>query len=50
MLRMYAIFSRPRPMVRRGDYYGPEPRARSTDKPEIDPGVDPHSRHVVFVN
>jgi two-component system chemotaxis response regulator CheY len=48
--RMYAIFSRPRPMVRRGDYYGPEPRTFSTHKPESAPDVDPHSRDVVFVD
>ena len=32
--RMTAVLANPRPMVRRGDYYGPEPRKMWTYKPE----------------
>lgn len=34
--RMAAVLTSPRPMVRRGDYYGPEPRKMSTYKPDAD--------------
>jgi two-component system, chemotaxis family, chemotaxis protein CheY len=40
--RILSVLTMPRPMVRRGDFYGPEPRKLSTYKPEIDPGIDPH--------
>jgi two-component system chemotaxis response regulator CheY len=36
--RVVSVLAHPRPMVRRGDYYGPEPRKPSSYKPEIDPG------------
>jgi DNA-binding response OmpR family regulator len=36
--RIVSVLLHPRPMVRRGDYYGPEPRKPSTYKPEIDIG------------
>jgi two-component system, chemotaxis family, chemotaxis protein CheY len=36
--RILSVVTHPRPMVRRGDYYGPEPRKMSTYKPENDPG------------
>jgi CheY-like chemotaxis protein len=36
--RVLSILTNPRKMVRRGDYYGPEPRRMSTYKPENDPG------------
>jgi len=36
--RLLSVITNPRPMVRRGDYYGPEPRKPSSYKPEIDPG------------
>jgi two-component system, chemotaxis family, chemotaxis protein CheY len=36
--RILSVVMHPRPMVRRGDYYGPEPRKLSTYKPENDPG------------
>jgi CheY-like chemotaxis protein len=36
--RILSVIMHPRPMVRRGDYYGPEPRKLSTYKPENDPG------------
>ena len=35
--RIISIVTNPRPMVRRGDYYGPEPRRQSAYKPENDP-------------
>jgi CheY-like chemotaxis protein len=44
--RVLSILTNPRKMVRRGDYYGPEPRRMSTYKPENDPGFD----NVVLVN
>ncbi len=55
--RMVSVLTEPRMMVRRGDYYGPEPRKPSSYKPEADgygpevsPAVDqPHS-NVIFVN
>jgi two-component system chemotaxis response regulator CheY len=31
--RLVAIVSQPRPVVKRGDYYGPEPRRLMTDAP-----------------
>ena len=34
--RIVAILTRPRAMVRLGDYYGPEPRKLSTYKPDSD--------------
>ena len=33
-----SVLVKPRPMVKVGDYYGPEPRKLSTYKPEFDPG------------
>jgi two-component system chemotaxis response regulator CheY len=36
LARLTAVLTTPRPMVRRGDYYGPEPRKLSTYKPAID--------------
>ena len=36
--RIVSVLAHPRPMVRRGDYYGPEPRKPSTYKPELDMG------------
>jgi CheY-like chemotaxis protein len=34
--RILSVLTKPRTMVRRGDYYGPEPRKASTYKPEAD--------------
>jgi DNA-binding response OmpR family regulator len=34
--RIVSVLAKPRAMVRRGDYYGPEPRKPSTYKPEAD--------------
>jgi two-component system chemotaxis response regulator CheY len=36
--RMLSIITNPRKMIRKGDYYGPEPRRMSTYKPEADSG------------
>jgi CheY-like chemotaxis protein len=36
LTRMVAVLTAPRPMVRLGDYYGPEPRQLSTYKPAVD--------------
>jgi two-component system, chemotaxis family, chemotaxis protein CheY len=36
--RMLSIITNPRRMIRKGDYYGPEPRRMSTYKPEADSG------------
>jgi two-component system, chemotaxis family, chemotaxis protein CheY len=38
--RLTSIIARPRPVVRRGDYYGPEPRKLVTD-PVTEPSVAP---------
>jgi DNA-binding response OmpR family regulator len=46
LARLVSILSRPRRMVRKGDYYGPEPRRLSSYKPESDPGWG----QIVFVN
>jgi two-component system chemotaxis response regulator CheY len=34
--RLASVMSRPRPMVKRGDYYGPSPRPLASYKPEAD--------------
>ena len=34
--RILSVLTKPRAMVRRGDYYGPEPRKLSTYKPDAD--------------
>jgi two-component system, chemotaxis family, chemotaxis protein CheY len=44
MARIAAILSGPRPMVRRGAFYGPEPRKSHTYKPQFDPA------HTVLLN
>src|SRR5215471_10783106 len=36
--RLVSVITQPRKMVRKGDYYGPEPRKPSTIKPENDSG------------
>ncbi len=41
-----SILVNPRPMIRKGDYYGPEPRRLSSYKPECDPGLS----EVVFID
>ena len=43
LARLLSVLTKPRAMVRRGDYYGPELRKLSTYKPEADgygPGAD----------
>ena len=37
LARMVSILAKPRQMVKKGDYYGPEPRKMSSYKPENDP-------------
>jgi two-component system chemotaxis response regulator CheY len=39
LARFVSLIARPRRMVRKGSYYGPEPRRLSTYKPENDPGL-----------
>jgi two-component system, chemotaxis family, chemotaxis protein CheY len=39
LARLVSIIAKPRPMVKKGDYYGPEPRRLSSYKPEDDPGL-----------
>ena len=39
LTRILGVMTMPRPMVRRGNYYGPEPRKLSTYKPDADHGV-----------
>ena len=34
--RILSVLTKPRSMVKRGDYYGPEPRKMATYKPEAD--------------
>ena len=46
LARFVSILAKPRPMVRRGDYYGPAPRKPSTYKPDDDPQLN----HIVLVN
>jgi CheY-like chemotaxis protein len=36
--RIVTILAKPRQMIRRGEYYGPEPRKLAAYKPEFDPG------------
>jgi two-component system, chemotaxis family, chemotaxis protein CheY len=38
LARVAAILTKPRRMVQKGDYYGPDPRQLSSYKPESDPG------------
>jgi CheY-like chemotaxis protein len=39
--RIVGVVTMPRPMIRRGNYYGPEPRPFSTYKPDLDRGGAP---------
>ena len=39
LARIVSILVKPRRMMKRGDYYGPEPRKLATYKPESDPGL-----------
>ena len=40
LARIVSIIVKPRRMMRRGDFYGPEPRKLATYKPDFDPGFD----------
>jgi len=40
LARIVSILAKPRRMMARGDYYGPEPRKLSSYKPESDPAFD----------
>jgi len=42
LTRIVGVLSMPRPMIQRGNYYGPEPRKYSTYKPEFDQGIGRH--------
>jgi two-component system, chemotaxis family, chemotaxis protein CheY len=44
LARFVSILAKPRQMVKKGDYYGPEPRKISSYKPESDP-----AREIVYV-
>ena len=54
--RILSVLTKPRTMVRRGDYYGPEPRKLASYKPEADSYnlrsdevVDQRSAFTIFV-
>ncbi|MGH6769393.1 MAG: response regulator transcription factor [Xanthobacteraceae bacterium] len=40
LTRILGVMTQPRPMIRRGSYYGPEPRKLSTYKPQVDHGIE----------
>jgi DNA-binding response OmpR family regulator len=42
LTRIVGVLAKPRPMIQRGSYYGPEPRKYSTYKPEFDQGIGRH--------
>ena len=46
LTRLVSILANPRRMVRKGDYYGPEPRKMASYKPEIDLALS----QVVLIN
>ena len=62
--RILSVLAKPRNMVKRGDYYGPEPRKTSSYKPEMDnhtaepeadrtavkTAVDRSHPHMIFLN
>lgn len=39
LTRIVGVITMPRPMIQRGDYYGPEPRKFSTYKPDFDQAI-----------
>jgi two-component system chemotaxis response regulator CheY len=47
LARLVAILAKPRRMVKKGDYYGPEPRTLSSYKPDPDAGL---GSQIVLVN
>jgi two-component system, chemotaxis family, chemotaxis protein CheY len=46
LARLISIIARPRRMIKKGDYYGPEPRKISFSKPQADAGQS----EIVLVN
>jgi len=46
LARIVSILKKPRPIVKQGDYYGPEPRKLASYKPETDAGYS----QIVLVN
>jgi YesN/AraC family two-component response regulator len=38
LARIVSILSKPRKMMKQGDYYGPEPRTKAAYRPDADPG------------
>ncbi|HEX4408094.1 MAG TPA: response regulator [Xanthobacteraceae bacterium] len=46
LARMVSILTKPRKMLKQGDYYGPEPRSAATYRPDIDPGYS----QIVLIN
>jgi two-component system chemotaxis response regulator CheY len=46
LARIVSILSKPRRMMKQGDYYGPEPRTKAAYRPDVDPGFE----HVFLVN
>jgi two-component system, chemotaxis family, chemotaxis protein CheY len=45
LTRIVGVLAQPRPMIQRGNYYGPEPRKFSTYKPDFDQGIGTHDTH-----
>lgn len=39
LTRIVGVLAQPRPMIQRGNYYGPEPRKLSTYKPDFDQSI-----------
>jgi len=50
LARIVSILARPRRMIKKGDYYGPEPRKLASYKPDLDPHIDPRTDEVYLVN
>jgi CheY-like chemotaxis protein len=53
--RLLSVLAKPRPMVKRGSYYGPEPRKLSTYKadsyaPDAAPAADRSPSNMIFLN
>jgi two-component system chemotaxis response regulator CheY len=46
LARLVAILCKPRPIIQKGDYYGPQPRSLAAYKPDADPGYS----QIVLVN
>lgn len=42
LTRIVAVLTQPRPMIQRGDYYGPAPRKYSTYKPDFAQAIGTH--------